>query len=642
MLKRIAFFCCLPVLFLLSSPNGDPLISKGSPSGWVKSCDFALEPIQPSQAHLQYLLSDIQKNLEDNITYVHKAIKILDKTGLDQVSQPRFVFDPFYQKIIVHNLRIFRNGQWLDRLENSAHQLLQREEELDDNVYNGDLTLVFFLKDLRVGDILEYSCSYVGKNPFFSRFADFIDLQDENYWEKGYRSILIHSERIFSMKLFNTSLNPTIKDLSPTLQEWSWELSGVSSTSDDKEQPAWHEPEARVQISQYTSWKEVVQQLLPLFHQPVDLMTSPSPLAALVEEWKSITQDPVQLATLALRFVQDEVRYLGFENGLGAFKPRDPRVVLEHRFGDCKDKAFLLQAILRLLDIPCSIVLVHSEKGKGLTELLPMPGTFDHAVLRIELGGSYYYVDPTIAFQGGSLQDNHFPYYHWGLVIDDSTTELLPLPEYFLKQPILVNTSIVFSSHNSAEVKTRTTMTGFYADAVRTMIQSEGTKKFSEQLLDDAQTNYRGANIISAPEIIDDRERNILMITESYRIASRSKKGGNSLKVFSVAIDMLDNEFTLQRTTPFALAFPLWMQEHIRIENPFSIWSQELEIGELGNASFQYSSSIQKEGNVAEFDFELKHLKDHVPVESIEEYWNMVQEIETNPCLELILSHKPS
>jgi transglutaminase-like putative cysteine protease len=45
-------------------------------------------------------------------------------------------------------------------------------------------------------------------------------------------------------------------------------------------------------------------------------------------------------ALAAIRFVQDESRYLGIEVEEGTLRPDAPDAVLRRRFGDCKDKTF--------------------------------------------------------------------------------------------------------------------------------------------------------------------------------------------------------------------------------------------------------------------------------------------------------------
>ncbi|MBC8040856.1 MAG: hypothetical protein H7Y06_09960 [Opitutaceae bacterium] len=53
------------------------------------------------------------------------------------------------------------------------------------------------------------------------------------------------------------------------------------------------------------------------------------------------------------------LRYVAIELGVGAFRPRTPEQVWNQRYGDCKDKANLLVAVLDKLGIPAEFALVN-------------------------------------------------------------------------------------------------------------------------------------------------------------------------------------------------------------------------------------------------------------------------------------------
>ena len=51
-------------------------------------------------------------------------------------------------------------------------------------------------------------------------------------------------------------------------------------------------------------------------------------------------------------YLDREVRYTGIEFGEAAIVPHDPAETLAKKYGDCKDKATLLVAMLRAAGIP--------------------------------------------------------------------------------------------------------------------------------------------------------------------------------------------------------------------------------------------------------------------------------------------------
>ena len=46
-------------------------------------------------------------------------------------------------------------------------------------------------------------------------------------------------------------------------------------------------------------------------------------------------------------YVQDDIRYMGIETGIGSIKPMPPEQVVKQRYGDCKDKSLLLVSLLK-------------------------------------------------------------------------------------------------------------------------------------------------------------------------------------------------------------------------------------------------------------------------------------------------------
>ncbi len=78
----------------------------------------------------------------------------------------------------------------------------------------------------------------------------------------------------------------------------------------------------------------------------------------------------------AFEFVSS-LRYVAIEFGINAFRPRTPATVLRNRYGDCKDKANLLVALLREMKLPAHFVLIN----RGSSTDPKFPGwQFNHAI----------------------------------------------------------------------------------------------------------------------------------------------------------------------------------------------------------------------------------------------------------------------
>jgi hypothetical protein len=84
-------------------------------------------------------------------------------------------------------------------------------------------------------------------------------------------------------------------------------------------------------------------------------------------------------------FVQSKIRYVAIEIGIGGFKPHSAGSVLTNLYGDCKDKATLLAALLQASGIDSYYIIVNTEKGIVDLGSPPSLYSFNHVVLAIRL-----------------------------------------------------------------------------------------------------------------------------------------------------------------------------------------------------------------------------------------------------------------
>ncbi|MCX6567508.1 MAG: DUF3857 and transglutaminase domain-containing protein [Candidatus Aminicenantes bacterium] len=84
-------------------------------------------------------------------------------------------------------------------------------------------------------------------------------------------------------------------------------------------------------------------------------------------------------------FVQREIRYVSIQIGIGGFQPHAAPSILLNRYGDCKDKATLLSAMLKALGVDSLSLIVNTERGVVTMESPVSMYSFNHVVLAIRL-----------------------------------------------------------------------------------------------------------------------------------------------------------------------------------------------------------------------------------------------------------------
>jgi transglutaminase-like putative cysteine protease len=113
--------------------------------------------------------------------------------------------------------------------------------------------------------------------------------------------------------------------------------------------------------------------------------------------------DPASLADAAFRLVQSRVRYLADEERMHAYVPRPPERVLGQGYGDCKEMANLMRALLAARGVEARLALVSAADGPGPDPAYPSLAGFDHMILAVDAGdGARRWYDPTVAGAGPS------------------------------------------------------------------------------------------------------------------------------------------------------------------------------------------------------------------------------------------------
>jgi hypothetical protein len=94
-------------------------------------------------------------------------------------------------------------------------------------------------------------------------------------------------------------------------------------------------------------------------------------------------------------WVQDNIKYIAFEDGMGGFIPRTPEEVCHRRYGDCKDMATLIHSMLTYAKITSHLTWIGSRRLPYRYEELSTPGVDDHMICTYINNGKNYFLDGT-------------------------------------------------------------------------------------------------------------------------------------------------------------------------------------------------------------------------------------------------------
>jgi hypothetical protein len=231
--------------------------------------------------------------------------------------------------------------------------------------------------------------------------------------------------------------------------QWRWTVRDLKPVRVEANMPPWRAVGSRMFVGlvrpngkaeSFETWRDLGNWYLDLVK---DRRAASPAIRAKVTELTAGLQSPFEKMQALARFVQQDIRYVAIELGIGGHQPHPASDVFSKRYGDCKDKSTLLGAMLNEIGIPSYYVVINTQRGY-VTEQTPPNLGFNHAIIAIQLPadlkdvrlqsvvshpklGRLLFFDPTDAFVplgrvAGTLQSNS------ALLVGPEGGELVTVP----------------------------------------------------------------------------------------------------------------------------------------------------------------------------------------------------------------------
>lgn len=94
-------------------------------------------------------------------------------------------------------------------------------------------------------------------------------------------------------------------------------------------------------------------------------------------------------------WVQNHIKYVAFEEGLEGFVPRQAADVCSKRYGDCKDMASLLTALLNTSGLKAYFTWIGTRSIPYTYSEVPLPITDNHMISAVKINGNWIFLDAT-------------------------------------------------------------------------------------------------------------------------------------------------------------------------------------------------------------------------------------------------------
>jgi tetratricopeptide (TPR) repeat protein len=323
---------------------------------------------------------------------MHAVYRIDEQSAIEQFAQVAALWAPWHEDRPAIAARVITKDGTVHLLDARTVAEAPASESLE--IFSDNRIVHAPLPAVAVGSIVEYTTTTPGRSPIEGAGTSAVFVS----------GLLIPIERVRLVIDGPASIEPRIVNRSgvePRIEESGGRRRMTFTTSGRTklERIESHVPFDQasypyIAFSTGTSWQDIAARYAKI----VDGQIAGSDLKARVEAAAGNAKKPRDIAARLLAAIQKEIRYAGVEIAEGSIIPRPPGTVLQNKYGDCKDKAALLVAMLRQAGLTAHVALLRAGSDLDTHAELPGFGRFNHAIVRLVDGKDEIWIDPTDEF----------------------------------------------------------------------------------------------------------------------------------------------------------------------------------------------------------------------------------------------------
>ena len=234
---------------------------------------------------------------------------------------------------------------------------------------------------LEKGDVVELDYRLLPEgtaNPYGDYFGELVTF-GSSLPRKLQRYVLIAPNSL-ALHVTEERLGKAVESQSNGTHVYSWEMKNLAPLPSEPRGPATTEVAPYVHVSTFDSWNEVGRWYARLIAPQFKLDAALREALAKITADKTTDRDKI---TAIHHFVLRNTHYVALEFGIFSYKPYPVAQVYARRFGDCKDKASLMIALLRASGIDADMALVRTRRLGDVATDATSVSVFNHAVVYI-------------------------------------------------------------------------------------------------------------------------------------------------------------------------------------------------------------------------------------------------------------------
>ncbi len=425
------------------------------------------------------------------------AVRILTREGKREAAAAAFYLSKFSQ---VRDMQAWLIAPGGNTLSYGKKETIDRISDPDDIYDEGRIKIIDASDDADVGYVFGYTATTEDSPLFY---------QDKWVFQDNLPTLLSRYTLNLPDGWKATSLTFNRPDVVPQVNgsSYSWEVRDLPPIPFEPMSPSFANLAPRLAVSYspstglqdvnrvFANWLDVSKWATGLYDPQVVIDDA---VAIKTKELTANAKTELEIIQAIGSYIQN-LQYISIDIGVGygnGMRPRASNLVLSRGYGDCKDKANLMRAMLKLMKIDAYPVVIYSGDPNYVRKEWASPGQFNHCIIAVRVSSAT--VGPTV-IQHAKLGR---------LLIFDATDQFTPvgdLPDYLQGSLALIiagengglaempvtppefnawnrETDVTLASDGSIKGTIRERASGQESRQARTMFRSLSNRDFSQAI----------------------------------------------------------------------------------------------------------------------------------------------------------------
>lgn len=307
-------------------------------------------------------------DVRSNGSFIHtrEILKQIDTPqGIDQFGQAKIYYDAKRSKLdVVDAYTIRANGERVPVTPDRIRRVTASTDDVSP-YFTDQMTAIVIFPHVEVGSQLYYKSVLQETEPAIKgRFSDLSAFGPHQSYQSA--SVTLTHNPDMQILAHARGVNGGKSELPDGRIQYRYEFKAAAAYPYEPSEVDYADFSPVVEFTNYRDYAELAQVTHKLFEEKT--LVSPN-VKTLANNLTANIHSQREKAKILYNWVSANIRYVGIDVGASGFEPHYADDILANRYGDCKDHAVLLEALIRAVGIPSSPVLINTESSYQLPKL---------------------------------------------------------------------------------------------------------------------------------------------------------------------------------------------------------------------------------------------------------------------------------